>query len=244
MVEESDASRSPQPFPCKNPGSNPLRPAPADPDANTFGRPVSYNPDVNHPQGVERSHSVKQSSADEAKFRRAFDAYFAAVNRYCLRRIPANDVNDVVAEVFAVAWRKVERMPDGELTLPWLYGVARNEVNNRRRANRRFRALISRLGGQAHHPDPGPETVIVRQTELETLMEALGTLRPEDRELLLLRTHEELDYSQIGIAVGCSPEAARKRLSRATSRLRRAAGIPEPQTAASGSRAIQEGEDQ
>ena len=61
---------------------------------------------------------MQQSSADEAKFRQAFDAYFAAVNRYCLRRIPANDVNDVVAEVFAVAWRKVERMPDGEQTLP------------------------------------------------------------------------------------------------------------------------------
>jgi RNA polymerase sigma-70 factor (ECF subfamily) len=84
----------------------------------------------------------------------------------------------------------------------------------------------------------------VRQAEVDALMEALANLRAEDRELLLLRTHEELDYSQIGIAVGCSPEAARKRLSRATSRLRRAAGIPEPQPAASGSRAIQEGGDQ
>jgi hypothetical protein len=37
---------------------------------------------------------VQQSSADEAKFRQAFDAYFTAVNRYCLRRIPADDVND------------------------------------------------------------------------------------------------------------------------------------------------------
>ena len=187
---------------------------------------------------------MQLSSADETKFRQAFDAYFAAINRYCLRRIPTPDVNDVVAEVFAVAWRKIERMPDGEHTLPWLYGVARNEVNNRRRAARRFGALTSKLGGQAHHPDPGPEPVIVRETELQVLIDALVTLRTEDRELLLLRTHEELDYEQIGIAVGCSPEAARKRLSRATSRLRRAAGIPEPQPAASGSRAIQEGGDQ
>ena len=161
-----------------------------------------------------------------------------------MRQISAKGDNDVGAVVVAVAWRKVWRMPDGEQTLPVVYGVARNVVDNRRRATRRFRALTSRLGGQAHHPDPGPEPVIVREAELETLVEALGTLRPEDRELLLLRTHEELDYSQIGIAVGCTPEAARKRLSRATSRLRRAAGIPEPQTAASGSRAIQEGGDQ
>ena len=184
-----------------------------------------------------------QWSSDETRFRRAFDDHFAAVNRYCLRRIPTSEVNDVVADVFAVVWRKIERMPDGEGTLPWLYGVARNEVNNRRRATRRFGALTSKLGGQAHHPDPGPEAQIVRETELQVLIEALATLRADDRELLLLRTHEELDYEQMGMVLGCSPEAARKRLSRATSRLRRAAGIPEPQPAASGSRAIQEGGD-
>ena len=187
---------------------------------------------------------MKQSSADEAKFRQAFDTHFAALIRYCLRRLPARDVNDVVAEVFVVAWRKVREMPDGDYTLPWLYGVARNEINNRRRAIRRFGALTSKLGGQAHHPDPGPEPVIMREAELQALIDALATLRTQDRELLLLRTHEELDYEQIGVAVGCSPEAARKRLSRATSRLRRAAGIPEPRPAASGSRAIQEAGDQ
>lgn len=183
-------------------------------------------------------------AATEAKFRKVFDAYFEAVNRYCLRRIPAGEVNDVVAEVFTVAWRKVESIPDGNAALPWLYGVARHEVNNRRRSSRRYRALKDKLGGQADHPDPGPELVVLRNAELRQLMRALASLSPADQEILLLRTHEELDNSQIGIVIGCSPEAARKRLSRATARLRRAAGIPEPQTAVRGTRVIQEGGDQ
>ena len=86
--------------------------------------------------------------------------------------------------------------------------------------------------------------MIVRASELEHLLAALATLRSEDREILLLRTHEELDFSQMAIAIGCSPEAVRKRLSRAITRLRKAAGIPEPQKAVQGTRAIQEGGDQ
>lgn len=79
--------------------------------------------------------------------------------------------------------------------------------------------------------------------EYAELMAALARLRPDDQELLLLRTHEELDYSQIAAVIDSTPEAVRKRLSRALQRLRRAAGIPKPDAAALGSRATQEGGD-
>lgn len=184
------------------------------------------------------------STASDARFRRAFDAYFDAISRYCLRRLPVDDVNDVVAEVFAVAWRKVDKMPDGDDTLPWLYRVAHHEISNRRRSRRRFRALVAKLDGQAVHPEPGPESVIVRNSELDHLLGMLETLRPGDREVLLLRTHEDLDYSQMSVALGCSPEAARKRLTRAIRRLRQAADIPGPRPAAPAFRAIEEGGDQ
>lgn len=179
----------------------------------------------------------------EAKFRRAFDAHFDAINRYCLRRIPVDEVNDVVAEVFTVAWRKVDRMPDDDEVLPWLYGVARHEVNNRRRSGRRFTALRDKLRRLPADTEPGPEHQIIRNDELRGLMAALATLHPDDQELLLLRTHEELGYADIGAVLGCSPEAARKRLSRAMTRLRRAANLPTPHGAVSGSRAITEGGD-
>ena len=183
-------------------------------------------------------------SASEAKFRRAFTVHFDAVSRYCLRRLSIGEVNDVVADVFTVAWRKVEQMPAPDDALPWLYGVARNEVNNRRRSIRRARALIARASTAATPTEPGPEPVIVAHAEYADLMHALRSLRPEDQELLMLRTHEELDYREIGMVLGTTPEAVRKRLHRALQRLRRAAGIPEPKVAATQSRAIEEGGDQ
>ncbi len=186
---------------------------------------------------------VQAPSRSEMAFREAFDAHFDAVNRYCLRRIDAADVNDVVAEVFVVAWRKIDQMPDGGDALPWLYGVARNEIRNSRRARGRRQSLRSKLGGLAQHADPGPESVVVRHEQLDQLMAAVASLRPADQEILLLRTQEELDYRQIGIAIDASPEAARKRLNRAISRLRIAAGVPAPSTGKPTPRAIEEGGD-
>lgn len=187
---------------------------------------------------------MRSLSTDEARFRLVFDAYFDRVNRYCLRRVPVDEVNDVVAEVFTVAWRKVDRIPEGDDALPWLYGVARHEINNRRRSGRRLAALVQKMSRQAHYPEPGPESLIVRNAELKALMDALATLDEADQEVLLLRSQEELEFAGIGVALGCSAEAARKRLSRALVRLRRAANLPEPQGAARASRAIEEGGDQ
>ena len=183
-------------------------------------------------------------SASEAKFRTAVAAHFDAVKRYCLRRLEVGDVNDAVANVFMVAWRKVDQMPDPGDALPWLYGVARNEVSNRRRSIRRAQALTARVATRPSHTEPGPETQIVAHAEYADLMTALATLRPTDQELLLLRTHEDLDYGAIAIVLGTTPEAVRKRLHRALQRLRRAAGIPEPKVGPTRSRAIEEGGDQ
>lgn len=146
--------------------------------------------------------------------------------------------------MFAVAWRKVDSIPEGADALPWLYGMARNEIRNRRRSIRRLRALTDKIGGQAQPLEPGPEGVVVRSRQLEELMKAFASLRSKDPEVLMLRTHEELDYQQMAIAIGASPEAARKRFARAIVRLRRAAGIsPEPKPTASETRAIQKGGD-
>ena len=167
----------------------------------------------------------------EQTFRRIFARFHDDVARYCLRRLPIDDVDDVVADVFVVAWQKLQAKPQGDDALPWLYGVARNEIRNRRRSQHRWALLQARLAGDAQSGTSGPEPIVVMHDEIQTVTAAMARLKTRDRETLLLRTHEELDFRQIGMVLGCSPEAARKRLVRAVARLRRA--MP---TSAGGSR--------
>jgi RNA polymerase sigma-70 factor (ECF subfamily) len=138
-----------------------------------------------------------------------------------------------------VAWRKVDDMPGGEETLPWLYRIASYEVSTVRRSGRRLASLRGKLSGVRVDSSPTPDAVVVRRAEHAAIVDALWSLPAPDREVILLRTYEELSTAQAALALGCSQEAAKKRLSRALRRLRKAAGLPEP-AAMSESRAIQE----
>ena len=179
---------------------------------------------------------MASEEANRAKLRRAFDAHYKAVSRYCHRRLPADDANDAVAQVFAIAWRKVDEMPTGESTLPWLYGVARYEVSSVRRSTQRRRNLREKLDGQAYHPEAGPEALVVRNLEQRDMIRALHSLRPSDQEVLRLRAYEELSIPEIAVVLGCSVEAAKKRAARAMRRLRRAAGVGTEPIVVSGER--------
>ena len=63
---------------------------------------------------------MAQSPSNHAKFRRIFDTHVPIVHLYCLRRLRVADANDAVSEVFLVTWRRIEHVPGGEETLPWL----------------------------------------------------------------------------------------------------------------------------
>lgn len=67
--------------------------------------------------------------------------------RYVTRRIVGSDVGDVVAEVFLVAWRRLNEVPT-ESALPWLYGVARLVLANEARGRRRWRELTLRVAAE------------------------------------------------------------------------------------------------
>lgn len=179
--------------------------------------------------------------ADRTKLHRAFEEHFEAISRFCHRRLPMADANDATAQVFAVAWRRIDDMPDGDGTLPWLYAVAGNHVRTTRRSAQRLSNLRAKLNGQAQPSVPGPEAVIVRNDEQAQLLKALAKLKAEDQEVLRLRSYERLTSPELAAVLGCSVEAAKKRSTRALARLRKAAGVPRPGRAETGSPAFTEG---
>lgn len=155
----------------------------------------------------------------ESRFDRIFSLHQERIRRYCLRRLPVNDVNDAVAEVFVVAWRRIDDSPPPEQALPWLYGVARNVVANSTRSRRRLGRLRLKMSGVRTEPEPSPEGLVVRRAEDQEVLDALGRLRPSDRELLQMKVWEELTNAEIGEILDLTPNAVAVRLNRARNRL-------------------------
>jgi RNA polymerase sigma factor (sigma-70 family) len=146
---------------------------------------------------------------------RRLEALFAehgqAVRAYALRRIDRSTADDIVSEVFVVAFRRLEEVPDE--ALPWLLATARRVIANYRRAAGRREALTAQLS--VLHPS-GWRDEIAGEREL---LRALARLGERDREILLLVAWEDLDPASAAAAVGCSRATFAVRLHRARRRL-------------------------
>jgi RNA polymerase sigma-70 factor (ECF subfamily) len=148
-----------------------------------------------------------------------------AVLGYALRRADSReDALDVVAETFAIAWRRRSDLPaDPSEVRPWLFGIARNCLANAARSTHRASRLGARLAdsfGDATIPDPS--TIHEHRQQGRAVIEALDELSPEDRELLTLIAWEGLTPTQAAAVLGLAPGTARVRLHRARTRLRAA----------------------
>lgn len=157
----------------------------------------------------------------ERRFRVLYERHQPDVLAYLLRRLNREDALEATAEVFVTLWRRLDDAPVGDEARPWLFGVAHNVLRNRRRSVRRLGRLVARFAS-ASRPDAPlpPELVVLRRAEDEAVLEALGRLRSEDREVLMLRLWEEASFGDVGRVVGCSQHAAEQRYARALRRFR------------------------
>lgn len=173
------------------------------------------------PAAARRSNLAQLPSSD-SRFRALFDAHHADLLAYFLRRVDPNRAHDLAAEVFVVAWRRLEDVPPGQATLPWLYGVARLVLSNQRRAAGRFTKLIGKIGArQERNHAETPETLVIRSAEQEAVIAGIERLRDDDREVIRFVMWEELPHAEVGEILGCSAKAVGMRLHRALDRLQK-----------------------
>jgi RNA polymerase sigma-70 factor (ECF subfamily) len=144
------------------------------------------------------------------RFERLFADNAAAVRAYARRRVGDTAADDAVSEVFVVAWRRLDDIPDNERA--WLYGCARNVIAHQRRRAARDAALVERL---AQSSTVGPAND-------EALAVAFSELAERDREVLMLTAWEGLEPAEAAVVLGCSRGALRVRLHRARRRLAQA----------------------
>jgi DNA-directed RNA polymerase specialized sigma24 family protein len=156
----------------------------------------------------------------KARLEALFVAHSVSVVAYARRRSDAATADDVLSEVFAVAWRRLDEVPAD--AGPWLLACARRVLANTRRTERRRLALVHRL--RAATPQAGPGLT----TPGSAIGPALASLSERDREAILLVAWDGLSTQEAAAVLGCSPRTFSVRLHRARKRLHAALQAQKP----------------
>jgi RNA polymerase sigma-70 factor, ECF subfamily len=127
----------------------------------------------------------------------------------------AVDAEDAVQEACVRAWRRRgNRLPDTDLR-PWFLGIVANQCREALRSRwwRVVRVAEVAEGGAATSDDPAA---------LVDLRRAVSRLPYRRRLVVVLRYYLDLPFEEVAATAGCSVDAAKALMQRATADLERA----------------------
>jgi RNA polymerase sigma-70 factor (ECF subfamily) len=161
--------------------------------------------------------TLRDRAIDQAYRDHAPDVYRVA---YGILRDP-DDALDATHDAFARAWERWEQYDSQRPLRAWLHGIVVHVALDRVRRRRVRAVAVPILGGRAITDLAGsltdPSADVIRRQAVD---EALATLRPLARAVLVLRHYYGYDYAQIGQFLGMASGTVGSTLSRAHAELR------------------------
>lgn len=170
--------------------------------------------DQAHGNTGDTTHGGVGHSSDEmTRFTEVYTSLLPPVRGYLAKRVDYQAVEDLLADVFAVAWQKRSTVTAGE-ELPWLFRIASFIVANHRRKASTAAKLLSYFT----IPDTSPpaDAMITHDPGLQ---KAWAALKPSYREALALVILEDLAVNDAAIVIGITPNTLSIRLHRAKKQL-------------------------
>ena len=109
------------------------------------------------------------------------------------------DAQDVAQEAFLRCWRTQDGLPEVHNLKAWIFRVGLNAAKDLQRSawRRRVKPLLGAEIMPTRTEAPAPAGELEERESLEQVRQALIHLRPEEKEVFLLRQNGELTYEQI-----------------------------------------------
>jgi RNA polymerase sigma factor (sigma-70 family) len=127
---------------------------------------------------------------------------------------------DVVQSVFVLLARKAGSLRPGTLLGGWLFRTTRQLAANARRSDERRKNREATACSMINEADSSDTDEMLWQQLVPHLDQAVAALSEADRSAVLLKFYERMPLRQIGVKLGVSEEAAKKRVGRGVERMR------------------------
>jgi RNA polymerase sigma factor (sigma-70 family) len=142
-------------------------------------------------------------------FERFYETHKGEVLAFLRRRAGRERADDLFQETFLRALRAYGRLEHGDHLRAWVLTIATNCVIDGARKERPAAELTVEPGAEDSRPP------------FEELAPLTDSLPPKERAAVVLRYGYDLDYDEIGAALGSNEQAARQAASAGVRRLRK-----------------------
>jgi RNA polymerase sigma-70 factor (ECF subfamily) len=183
--------------------------------ARIAGRP---NDTDGRPDDSELVAAIR--AGDEFAFGVLYERYFQRVFNFAYSRLRSRaDAEEAVQDTFTVVFRSIDAYRGQSSLLSWVYGIAKNTVNNQIRRNRAHEQRIERAQHELASPGRAldaftPEERLNFRRCADAIDEALTSATSWQAEVFKMRHFENLPIQEIAERMCRSNDAVRSSLYR------------------------------
>ncbi len=156
-----------------------------------------------------RSLVIRAQKGSTEAFGKLYDLYFEAIYRYVAFRLPADVVEDLVADIFVKAWEKLHtykvrrKVPFGA----WLFRIARNAVVDTHRSRKQWEEVPEHM--EDTDTFNRTENRVTQKHVLKNVRGAMDRLPSRYREGLQLSYIADLPHDEIAKVMRTSEGSVR-----------------------------------
>jgi RNA polymerase sigma-70 factor (ECF subfamily) len=155
---------------------------------------------------------------DRPAFGQLYDIFSGMVHGILLARVPREEVEDLVQDVFITAMKKLTYLRDLDAFGPWVAQITRNRANDYYRRTPQTVELLDTLG------EPTEARATSERPDATRALESIRSLPEAYRETLVLRLVEGMTGPEIAARTGLTPASVRVNLHRGMKILREKLG--------------------
>ncbi|MGH0031661.1 MAG: RNA polymerase sigma factor [Myxococcota bacterium] len=167
---------------------------------------------------LELAEAIRKG--DRLAFEALYERYFQRVFNFAYSRLRNRaDAEEVAQDTFTVVFRSIDAFKGQSSLLSWIYGIARNTVNNQIRRSRAHAQRVERaqadvLGSGRCHDAFTPEERLSFRRCADKVEEALTSVTSWQAEVFMMRHFENLPIQEIADRMCRSNDAVRSSLYR------------------------------
>jgi RNA polymerase sigma-70 factor (ECF subfamily) len=159
-------------------------------------------------QLIEQMLILRCQMGDKDAFAGLIERYQAPLRYFVIRLLDDAQVSeDILQEIWLTVIGRIYGLKKAEAFSTWLYRIARNKVYQQLRK----RKVWSELNENISAPNENEDDVVSLE-DVAKVHRRLKKLRPEHKEVLMLRFLEQMSYQQISEVLSCNLGTVKSRV--------------------------------